>query len=120
MSFKLGAVRPAEDIQGNNILACLQNSSSPTPGEQELFINVTNVESGWGLDYITFESLLHPVLDGEVLQVGNGELSSSLNYDMLSFGPDWERGSTGTSTNIVGSKAMVKFNGKKIYSTKSL
>lgn len=49
--------------------------------------------------------------------MGNGELSNSLNYSMLSFSPGWEEmGPNATSTSIMGSKAMVKFNGKNVLS----
>ncbi|KAF5388958.1 hypothetical protein D9757_005022 [Collybiopsis confluens] len=100
------------------MLACRADSriGGSSPGEHELLINVTNYPtSTWYFDYITFESLADPVLDGEVLQAGNAELIDATNYSMLSFGPGWSINPDDSSvTSIPGSTASMKFNGTSI------
>lgn len=107
----------------NNMLACRADSSFPgsSPGEHELLINYTNKPknlgvAAWYLDYITFESLADPVLDGEVLQAGNGNLIDSTNYSMLTFGTGWSVSDVDDSmkTDISHSTAAMKFNGKSL------
>ncbi|KAF5388960.1 hypothetical protein D9757_005020 [Collybiopsis confluens] len=108
---------PAKNTN-NNILACRADSQigGSSPGEHELLINVTNFPtSAWSFDYITYESLADPILDGEVLQAGNAELIPATNYSMLSFGPGWSPNPDGTSvTSISGSEATIKFNGTSL------
>ncbi|KAF9063864.1 hypothetical protein BDP27DRAFT_1451032 [Rhodocollybia butyracea] len=102
----------------NNNIACRADPVKPgsSPGEHELIINVTNIDSDWFFDYITYESLANPVLDGEVLQAGNGETTNPSNYSMLTFGPGWgpTTSDSSTVTAIQGSEATVKFNGTSL------
>ncbi|KAF5388940.1 hypothetical protein D9757_005021 [Collybiopsis confluens] len=106
-----------EQYPGNNMLTCRADFQFGllSPGEHDLLINVTNFStSAWFFDYITYESLANPILDGEVLQVGNAELINTSNYSMLSFGSGWSDNlaNDSSTTNIPGSFATVKFNGK--------
>lgn len=75
----------------------------------------------WLFDYITFESLVNPILDGEVLQMGNGQVNDAENYSLLTFGPGWTQQFTGNAFNILDnytitylphSNVTVNFNGK--------
>ncbi|KAE9382797.1 hypothetical protein BT96DRAFT_951887 [Gymnopus androsaceus JB14] len=43
----------------------------------------------WSLDYITYESLVNPAIDGEILQVGNLDVANGTDYNMLTIGPGW-------------------------------
>ncbi|KAJ3982656.1 hypothetical protein F5890DRAFT_1567129 [Lentinula detonsa] len=107
-----------EGLTNNNMLACRADSriGGSSPGEHELLINVTNYSnSDWYFDYITFESLVDPVLDGEVLQAGNAELIDASNYSVLTFGAGWTTDSDdSTVTSIPGSQATLKFNGTSV------
>ncbi|KAF9018115.1 hypothetical protein BDP27DRAFT_1378475 [Rhodocollybia butyracea] len=111
---------PGLDQFANNIIVCLSYSSIPSPevspGEHELLINVTNLNSDWYFDYITYESLVNPVLDGEILQAGNAEQRNPSDYSsMLTFGPGWVQSSNGSlATTIPGSEATMKFNGTSL------
>ncbi|KAF9049430.1 hypothetical protein BDP27DRAFT_1434124 [Rhodocollybia butyracea] len=61
----------------NHKIACRSGSINQPgifPGAHKLSINITNLDSDWYFDYITYESLVNPVRDGEILQAGNGEL----------------------------------------------
>ncbi|KIK62795.1 hypothetical protein GYMLUDRAFT_72528 [Collybiopsis luxurians FD-317 M1] len=107
-----------EGLTNNNMLACRADSriGGSSPGEHELLINVTNsADSAWYFDYITYESLANPTIDGEVLQAGNAELIDATNYSMLTFGAGWTLNSDDSSvTKIPGSQATVKFNGTSV------
>lgn len=117
----------------NNILACVNHvpDSSTFAGEHELLISINTTialtstgvttSTPWLFDYITFESLVDPILDGEVLQMGNGQVNSAPNYSMLTFGPGWTQEFTGTAFNALDnytvsyvphSNLTVNFNGK--------
>ncbi|KIK50471.1 hypothetical protein GYMLUDRAFT_252970 [Collybiopsis luxurians FD-317 M1] len=99
----------------NNVLACRADSriGGSSPGEHTLIINVTNYpgSSSWFFDYITFESLADPTVDGETLQAGNAELIDASNYSMLTFGSGWSLNPDDSSvTKLPGSSATMKFN----------
>lgn len=109
----------------NNLLLCFNNPNNS--GEHELLISTSIIPAsrGWLFDYIVFESMVNPHLDGEVLQAGNGEFGNATNYSMLTFGPGWTHtgpniigpvGVTGPGvssiTDITHSSATMKFNGK--------
>ncbi|KAF9064743.1 hypothetical protein BDP27DRAFT_1366958 [Rhodocollybia butyracea] len=104
-----------EGFTNNNNIACRADSSKPgsSPGEHELIINVTNIDSDWYFDSITYESLANPVLDGEILQAGNGETTNPSNY---SWGPTNDPSASDSSmvTAIQGSEATMKFNGTSL------
>ncbi|KIK62839.1 hypothetical protein GYMLUDRAFT_260063 [Collybiopsis luxurians FD-317 M1] len=107
------------DLTQNNIIVCHANSTFGgwSPGEHELLINVTNwPNSVWHLDYITYESLANPDVDGQILQVGNPDLVPSSNYSSLNFGPGWtvDAGDGSTVTATPGSTAVLKFNGTSV------
>ncbi|KAJ3827364.1 hypothetical protein F5880DRAFT_1241440 [Lentinula raphanica] len=107
-----------EGHTNNNMLACRADSriGGSSPGEHELVINVTNfANSDWYFDYITYESLVDPALDGEVLQAGNADVIDSSNYSMLTFGAGWTNNEDDTTkTSIPGSNASLKFNGTSV------
>ncbi|KAE9382807.1 hypothetical protein BT96DRAFT_168639 [Gymnopus androsaceus JB14] len=80
----------------NNVLACRNIADNSTnhssSGEHELIISVTyfsNPTGYWSLDYITYESLVNPAIDGEILQVGNLDVANGTDYNMLTIGPGW-------------------------------
>lgn len=78
----------------NNLLSCLNNVILSNGGEHELLISTYTPPSPscsvvWLLDYIVFESMVDPHLDGEILQAGNVEIQNATNYSMLTFGPGW-------------------------------
>ncbi|KIK66328.1 hypothetical protein GYMLUDRAFT_70013 [Collybiopsis luxurians FD-317 M1] len=103
----------------NNALACRADSriGGSSPGEHELLINVTNYrDTAWYFDYITYESLEDPILDGETLQAGNAALIDASNYSMLTFGSGWTESTVddSTVTKIPGSTATIKFNGTSV------
>ncbi|KAE9385289.1 hypothetical protein BT96DRAFT_601370 [Gymnopus androsaceus JB14] len=103
----------------NNYLACFANSDvlSQNLGEHELVIDITNsVNSTWFFDYLTYESLPNPILNGEMLQAGNQQLIPSANYSMLSFGPGWvnQEQDDSIETNVVGSEVTINFNGTQL------
>lgn len=79
-----------ESYNENNILTCHTNNvNSSNSGEHELFIStsISPKSIGWLLDYIVFESMVNPNLDGEILQAGNVQVGNATNYSMLTFGP---------------------------------
>ncbi|KAE9393297.1 hypothetical protein BT96DRAFT_226808 [Gymnopus androsaceus JB14] len=99
---------PPENIQhAGNVSSFL--------GEHELQINITNSpnSTGWFLDYIVFESLPNPMTNGEILQAGNGYLTSPGNYSMLAFGPQAET-STEEFAVTPDANATMKFNGTSL------
>lgn len=101
-----GSNGPPENIQhAGNVSSFL--------GEHELQINITNSpnSTGWFLDYIVFESLPNPMTNGEILQAGNGYLTSPGNYSMLAFGPQAET-STEQFAVTPDANATMKFNGQ--------
>ncbi|KAE9404718.1 hypothetical protein BT96DRAFT_404139 [Gymnopus androsaceus JB14] len=121
---------PQTIFPAHNIIMCRNRAESSNvssfPGEHELEINIKNLpnSTGWLFDYITFESLGNPTLNGEILQAGNGLVNNGTNYSMLTFGPGWsvnpvvpmllgELEPDGSrETGIPNSNASVTFNGK--------
>ncbi|KAE9404527.1 hypothetical protein BT96DRAFT_1016329 [Gymnopus androsaceus JB14] len=106
----------------NNVLACQNIADNltihPSSGEHELTISVTYLladpPGNWSLDYITYESLVNPAIDGEILQAGNLDVANVTDYSMLTFGPNWTHntGPDGFSvTNSSQSDVTMKFNG---------
>ncbi|KAE9398300.1 hypothetical protein BT96DRAFT_976538 [Gymnopus androsaceus JB14] len=105
----------------NNILACrniaenLTNHSSS--GEQELIISViyflATPPGIWSLDYITYESLVNPEIDGEILQAGNLDVANVTDYSMLTFGPNWNHITDPPEaiSSSLQSNVTIKFNG---------
>ncbi|KAE9395663.1 hypothetical protein BT96DRAFT_922712 [Gymnopus androsaceus JB14] len=83
----------------NNVLACRNIADNSTihssSGEHELIIS-------WSLDYVTYESLVNPAIDGEILQAGNLDVANVTDYNMLTFGPNWTHisGPEGTNTPL--------------------
>ncbi|KIK62832.1 hypothetical protein GYMLUDRAFT_242468 [Collybiopsis luxurians FD-317 M1] len=116
-----GVAITAESREGaetmNNVMACRANAQfgARLPGDHELLINVTNhANTIWFFEYITYESWVDPVLDGEVLQAGNADMINASSYSMLTFGPGWNPGNgmgTSTDTGTPGSEVTIKFNG---------
>ncbi|KAE9386693.1 hypothetical protein BT96DRAFT_928052 [Gymnopus androsaceus JB14] len=117
-----------QETTNNNVLACrniadnLTNHSSS--GEHELIINVTYFlaapPGSWSLDYITYESLADPAIDGEILQAGNLEVANVTDYSMLAFGPGWNHFTDSGSDSqpqddsvpsLLQSNVTIKFNG---------
>lgn len=101
----------------NNILSCLNNGNPSSSGEHELLIStsISPGSLGWLFDYIVFESMVNPDLDGEILQAGNVQVGNATIYSMLTFGPGWTHNETGSYSNIPQSRATMKFNGKSLF-----
>ncbi|KAE9402385.1 hypothetical protein BT96DRAFT_1017636 [Gymnopus androsaceus JB14] len=103
----------------NNYLACSANSGvvKSNPGEHQLLITVTNfVNSSWYFDYLTYESLANPQLNGELIQAGNAQLIPSADYSGLTFGPNWfhQGADESTETTVLNSKVTFQFNGTSV------
>jgi len=108
----------------NNQLLCGVNSRNfpnAASGEHQLFVNTTS--SGLVLDYIVYETVANASLDGDVVQMGNGQIrQAAIDSDPnLEFGSGWvdtEISDTGSGarlggkyTNTSGSSVTAKFNG---------
>lgn len=98
----------------NNVCACWNlNSTSSVAVEHELLVNITNFygSAGWFLDYITFESHINPIPNGEILQAGKtvpfnfstAGYSTLVFEGMLENKPD--------SMNVTHSNVTIRFNG---------
>lgn len=116
---------PINEGPFNNQIFCRNRGSSinqgqlvPPASEHVLQIIVTNsLESSisWFFDYITFESQIDPVLDGEMLQAGNSDVvnNSLTDYSMLTFGPGWTvEDSQPPVANSSSCNLTIRFNGE--------
>ncbi|KIK61846.1 hypothetical protein GYMLUDRAFT_243018 [Collybiopsis luxurians FD-317 M1] len=114
-----GPIGPFNQKTGDSYNSILYCSAGPLnfeslPGEHEL--PITAIGAPWYFDYITYESLANPVLDGEILQAGSSDIIDASNYSMLIWEPGWsfDSGQDSASTNIHGSQVVVKFNGTSV------
>ncbi|KAE9395051.1 hypothetical protein BT96DRAFT_923093 [Gymnopus androsaceus JB14] len=113
---------PSLGVASNNILACRNYADNSTihssSGEHELIISIkyfpNSTGSQWFLDYMTYESLANPVLNGETLQAGNTDVAIATDYSMLSFGPGWSHGEGAPATSQPKANMTINFNGTSL------
>ncbi|KAK7472130.1 hypothetical protein VKT23_000252 [Stygiomarasmius scandens] len=109
-------------VRNNQVLcrAGQANSDNVELGEHELVLNVINstgTTAGLFVDYIVYETLPGASVDGEILQMGNGDVDFPANRDQhLSFSPGWVENLSFANicTDTPGSFVTVKFNGTGI------
>ncbi|THU86993.1 hypothetical protein K435DRAFT_782680 [Dendrothele bispora CBS 962.96] len=115
---------PTDILVRNNQVLCRSGeakSNLVVPGEHELVFNVLNTTgttAGLFVDYIVYETLPDASVDGDILQMGNGDIDFPANRDQhLSFTPGWvetARPFANIFTYTPGSSVTVKFNGTGI------
>ncbi|KAK7472132.1 hypothetical protein VKT23_000254 [Stygiomarasmius scandens] len=115
---------PKDILVRNNQVLCRAGeakSNKVVLGEHELVLNVINstgTTAGLFVDYIVYETLPGASVDGEILQMGNGDIDFPANRDHhLSFSSGWvetARPFADIFTVTPGSSVTVKFNGTGI------
>ncbi|THU91823.1 hypothetical protein K435DRAFT_800964 [Dendrothele bispora CBS 962.96] len=115
------SLTPTDTLVRNNQVLCRSGeakSNSVFPGEHELVFNVLNstgTTAGLFVDYIVYETLPDASVDGDILQIGNGDIDFPADRDQhLSFSPGWvenARPFANIFTYTPGSAVTVKFNG---------
>ncbi|THU86995.1 hypothetical protein K435DRAFT_782681 [Dendrothele bispora CBS 962.96] len=118
------SLTPTGTLVHNNQVLCRSGeakSNLVVPGEHELVFNVLNstgTTAGLFVDYIVYETLPDASVDGDILQMGNGEIDFPANRDQhLSFSPGWVETAhpfASIFTYTPGSSVTVKFNGTGI------
>ncbi|THU91822.1 hypothetical protein K435DRAFT_907751 [Dendrothele bispora CBS 962.96] len=115
---------PPNPLVRNNQVLCRSGqpkSDSVSLGEHELVFNVLNstgTTAGLFVDYIVYETLPGASVDGDILQIGNGDLEFPAVRDQhLSFSSGWVPNLSPFAnifTSTPGSSVTVKFNGTGI------